>query len=1336
MKLSCNMNPRIKVRGKEVDSNLFKELSKFAGRDNAKMLWGFSQVKELMNRLGEIKYDSNDEPTVDSFLHALPDNMTDNDAVNAKLSGYKEGMITLKGDPIVFDNPSMALNKAIEYNRNHNDMSAVLIQSDNGYIIRVAKSTPDVLAKANKLEFKRDLSNNIVQWLNNIGFSVAPLSVNSPYSGAFNPLSAETTADGLRTIIKIANNEQGEEALTEEFAHVILEGTRGNPLTERFLNLINPETAALILGDHYEEYVARYNNKAEDIKREAAAKLLVDTLQRTAPNITAKNIAQRLWNWVVSKLKGHSAEEINVLESEAAAAANSIVKGIKSGELLYAINEDSLLQSREMYDLDRELPKIEELARKAYDLALKRYHLKKVRTAKNRRADILNEPKKNLLNQEKELDSKHYYLSIALFLKDAYADLQSDNINIKGFLSDTSPSTMEKLRREAELLRNEKEFITAYKGIIKDLKILSIEDIERDGLDADVDMLIKINKDAAHIDTLIDRIEGRYNDIRRDLVYNFLKRFWGEDKIISIGTDKGKAISLKECLDMADKDISFCENIIASLGDASDPILSTIDKVVRMVQSKRDEQIMHDTAILDKYNRELMASGHSDTKFMYVFNKEGVPTGRLVSPYNFDKYYQDRAKYKKSLIDSGMEWPDIYKKMNAWMSQNTREVVVEPRTKLVESVPYKIGADGKNIYASDDLNKLDAAQRKYYDDMMEMKAKANALLPERYVKLYNAVQISNNMLQALSTDAANPRKAAQNALQIIRNSFKINKDDTEFGSTAVDKDEKTVLLGFDSKLVQRLPVYYTDRLEHMELLNTDFTFGMVAFMGMAHDYNEMSKVIDLLELTRDTIEDRGIKATEGGKNMVEKFKEIGKEIVKPYVKLGNESAIKSRLDDYFKRVIYKQDETTSNIPKTEVSAAKATGWAKAFVALSGLGVNLFAGVSNVTMGKVQLYIEAIGNQYFNIKNLAKSEAQYWAAMPDIIKEINSPVKKSKINLLINRFNVLENYFENTRRPGYYQSPLTRIVGNSNVQFMMGMGEHYLHVKTMLAMLDSFKVLDPSKKSTTLYNAFDTVEENGITSLVLKQGYTKEDGSPITDDDIEKFKLTMTKVNSTMNGGFSDVDKGWIQGKCLGRLAMQFRQWMPEHYFRRFAKPYYNAQVDDMREGFYYTFWKYGVDSLKDLRRMKFSFMTNYHALSAEEKANVRRAIAEMTFFWALCLFIRFMGDENDRKGLWWQRMAIYQLKRLKLDIGASTLSPYIFSNAITVLQSPMAAIKSFNNLFSLVEFNNMFTEITIGRYAGWSEYHRDVIENMPILNQYNRVRDLPTENYMYSVLNK
>ena len=86
-----------------------------------------------------------------------------------------------------------------------------------------------------------------------------------------------------------------------------------------------------------------------------------------------------------------------------------------------------------------------------------------------------------------------------------------------------------------------------------------------------------------------------------------------------------------------------------------------------------------------------------------------------------------------------------------------------------------------------------------------------------------------------NTDAANPRKAAQNALQIIRNSFKINKDDTEFGSTAVDKDEKTVLLGFDSKLVQRLPVYYTDRLEHMELLNTDFTFGMVAFMGMAHD---------------------------------------------------------------------------------------------------------------------------------------------------------------------------------------------------------------------------------------------------------------------------------------------------------------------------------------------------------------------------------------------------------------------------------------------------------------------------------------------------------------------
>ena len=49
------------------------------------------------------------------------------------------------------------------------------------------------------------------------------------------------------------------------------------------------------------------------------------------------------------------------------------------------------------------------------------------------------------------------------------------------------------------------------------------------------------------------------------------------------------------------------------------------------------------------------------------------------------------------------------------------------------------------------------------------------------------------------------------------------------------------------------------------------------------------------------------------------------------------------------------------------------------------------------------------------------------------------------------------------------SALERIIGNANTQFMMGMGEHYLHVKTMLAMMRHNKVLYNNKK-ISLYDS--------------------------------------------------------------------------------------------------------------------------------------------------------------------------------------------------------------------------------------------------------------------------
>ena len=117
-----------------------------------------------------------------------------------------------------------------------------------------------------------------------------------------------------------------------------------------------------------------------------------------------------------------------------------------------------------------------------------------------------------------------------------------------------------------------------------------------------------------------------------------------------------------------------------------------------------------------------------------------------------------------------------------------------------------------------------------------------------------------------------------------------------------------------------------------------------------------------------------------------------------------------------------------------------------------------------------MVLEAVGGQYFNKTDLASAELQYWKLIPEVIKEINAPIKTAKLGLLIDKFDVLEDYYENLRRAGYYGSALERIIGNANTQFMMGMGEHYLHVKTMLAMMRHNKVLYNNKK-ISLYDAY-------------------------------------------------------------------------------------------------------------------------------------------------------------------------------------------------------------------------------------------------------------------------
>ena len=78
------------------------------------------------------------------------------------------------------------------------------------------------------------------------------------------------------------------------------------------------------------------------------------------------------------------------------------------------------------------------------------------------------------------------------------------------------------------------------------------------------------------------------------------------------------------------------------------------------------------------------------------------------------------------------------------------------------------------------------------------------------------------------------------------------------------------------------------------------------------------------------------------------------------------------------------------------------------------------------------------------------------------------------------------------------------MGDANLLFLSSAGEHYLHSRNMLAMLNATKVMDNSGKEVSIFNAYTTIKEtsekgNSIGSvLVFKTGTKTEGGKPLFD----------------------------------------------------------------------------------------------------------------------------------------------------------------------------------------------------------------------------------------------
>lgn len=1289
----------------------------------------------------QIELDENGEPTIESLAKVIDfKSLLSNEA---QIAQHEKKLQANKS----YSSIDEVIPKVLEFNTNNPEFVATFSRVNGKFKIKVETRNSENADKAIQLEKNNQVNNRLLALLKEMGFDVKTDSTLTSAHGVFDPNNAETTAEGLKTVIRVANSLEGKEAIAEEFAHLMIEGLANQPLVQRLLRLMNTTgIVEEILGDSFESYYKLYEGDINLLKKEAAGKILSKYLKSQDLKSMDKysNILERLWDNIKRVFRKIGTQSIDSILKEANFNAQNLAAQIIEGSMTDKVDEKLVMDAQALYQTSRAT---EMLAKIANDALFNKKKRLSIYLGRSKNKEYNETDKKEIKALEEAINKGQYYAGLTGLMQFATRDMNSAmarmNKLIANYGIDMQGTTQEQMYA-AKTLRNIKDFIYAYRDTINALKTLS-HNAKREGVDGelDMDMIQQIENMARNVSGLMDNLTDDYEKLAKSLVLNMLKPLLnkGQSIIIPFGKNKGAEMSVDALLDKTDKDIGFINAWLDSAADSSDLIVALLDRTIKLAEAKVRDQTEDFNHALNKLHTILtQIDGVKDTKFMFE-TIDGVPTGYYISHIDHAKFYEAKNKFYEELVSRNLTDEQMSKEMQRWDRKNTVMSEVDPVLGRFERIPKAA------LYPSQALANLSPAQRRYYDAFMDMKVEQDSKLPDRHVYKYKAIQVRRDITETAISQISKPKKAVKTLLRSITDGWVRREDDDEFGSTEVDeqgnpivneKGKAIVNVDFSGKKVNKLPVYYTTMLNDMEMLSTDATSTLAAYGYMSTHYSEMGKIVDTLELGRDVLHQRKVGQHKGNKVMIELIKVLGEKISKEFT--SGEDEISKRFDVLMEQNVYgiqKIDHGTWNVFGHEIDIAKTADNIGALTSFTTLGLNVFSGINNVLVGKYQMALEAVGGEHFNMKDVAIGDKNYYAGIASVMGELGSYKTTSKLGLITERFNVFQDFDNASKHKDYYKNTVIRVFGKGGVYFMQSAGEHYMQSRTLLAYMNHYKLKDSTGKKISLYDAYEVVkeEQNGVVvdaKLVLKQGLTKLDGTEFTAADAADITYKVAKINQSLHGIYNNADKSAIQRYALGRLAFIFRKWMVPHYNRRFKGGYYDVQMDQYKEGMYRSMWRFIQTLSKELKTGKFNYAASWNSLHDTEKANIKKAVTEMAVFFALSLTLHLLGNWKD-KDTWAGRMAQYHLRRLHLEIGTSFWPPMLITDGMTIIQSPTAGMKTFEHIISAARFWDAWDIIEQGKYEGHSVYYRNNMRSIPLYNNIKKVIEIGTEDYMFNM---
>lgn len=1334
MAKKCAVIPHVRNKNNEVvSSRLYQDLLAYSNnRQDASRIYLITKSSDFASQWeGKLSLDENGEPKLSSLLKNTDlKDFIDNQKLLKKLN-QDIGYYHKTGRPNLYINNSsnyeMLKQKAIDFNKNsefRDDYVANVIKIQDKESSRIFIGTKvEFRNKMNSLdaqnmEYNENLNRRLRDILASKGISTGALTTleeRRGIAGVTDFSQARDAATGIIEMIRLADGIRGEQALPEEFAHFAIEAMGDNPLINRLVN--NLSTNGLvgeILGEDYETYNTLYKGDEAKLAKEAAGKLLAEHLLKQEPITRApyKNILQRLIEAVKNFFKGINASAIQKAMLEANSNFGELAGNILTGQLDEAIDVKNIATSDMYFSTKERVERDKKLLQNIIDNELKRLKIYEKRNPNSK----FTENQKLLIDRlEMDLISNAEIDGIYAFLDNALEEL--GKVSNRLVTLRNTPAT--NLNERASVLRDIRNYMYSYKRMTDSVREALREEEKSEDNRYGQKVRVLLN----NVSALLEDLAVDYSTVSMPLFVDFIKPFVGDSLVVPFGKYKGKKMTAEELIKVAEKDISFFDRWLDSMADSSDYMLKIMDQAVKQSKEEARLNTIEIQKQLQAATIKLEQAGVKNTDWMFEKDSNGRLSGNYITEIN-QSLFRDRMRTMfKSLNDKygrnpvGEDAVAFAKEKTAWFRENMETVDGVYRPKM-------------SIYESMEFRRLNAAQREYYNTVMDIKAKLDELLPANYTKLSNAVKIRKDLLERVkSSDSV--KSGAKQLWESIKDEFIRRTDDTDFS-------DKATVLDFENREVQLLPIYFTKmkKGESPNDLSTDIVATMTAYAAMANDYNEMNKIIDVLEVGRDILRERQVVQVSGGKPMVEKFKALGRKVENKLTKSGDQTRFMERLNDFFTMQVYgKYMKDEGTIGNTQIDRGKIANFINRMTSMNNLALNVLSGISNVATGKVMMRIEAVAGEFFKEKDVLIADKNYGKELPAFLAQLGDRVKTNKLALWGELFNVMQEYEQDVREVNFDRKTwFSRMFGTSALFFMNNAGEHWMQTRTSLALANSYKMKAPDGKIVSLWDAMEVVPIDAKNKklgarLEVKKGYTKADGSEFTRDDIRKFSRKSAAINQRMHGIYNKADRSAFQRLAIGRLGMMFRKWIKPSLNRRWKSATYNYDLEAWTEGYYLTTGRFLHSLYQDLSKAQFDIASKWKEMSPTEKANVRRALTEMAHFLTIAAVLGIMEWDGDKDRPWLLKMLEYQLRRLYTELGALTPTTEMVGEGLRILKSPAAGVNTIEKSLNLLDlmipsnYEVFYGEDAIlksGPYKGKSRAQQSLLKS-PMAPMYNTV---------------